>query len=75
MIILPSANAFELDQSKILLSGKEWDRSILKEFADEIVIVAKNIQFFLWDRQKTLWEKEKMLVNRIYSFCLWTIVK
>ena len=50
-----------LPNDKILKQPK------LKAFADEKINVTKNCNLF-WEMQKTLWEKQKMLVTSIFSF-------
>ena len=52
-----------------LLNDKILDINKLKASADNKLNVAK-MAISLFDSQKTLWEKEKMLVNSIFSFTL-----
>ena len=59
----------EGDSFNSLPNDKILDWSKLKAFADDKINVA-NMMIFVFDRVKTLWEKEKMLVTSIFSFSL-----
>ena len=47
---------------------KFFNTSKMKAFADNIINVTKNRNYF-WDRLETLWEKEKMLVTIVFPQC------
>ena len=52
---------------KSLPNDKILDVTKLKAFADDKIKVAQ-MTISVFDKVKTLWEKEKMLVTRIFSF-------
>ena len=63
-IFFSSANAFNLDQSKILLFGRESCSSATNSLPHNPNFYQPRERSIL----KTSWEKEKMLVTSIFSF-------
>ena len=52
-----------------LPNDKIWDVTKLKAFADDKLYIGKmTISFYDRVREKTLWEREKILVTSIFSF-------
>ena len=69
--ILLSAYAFNLDQSKILLFGKELNKVDSSKFGEKHYFLEAPHPWFLrvcsTGLLKTLWEKEKLLVTSNFS--------
>ena len=51
-----------------LIDNKVLDLAKLKAFADDKFTVGQVSAFFSLRRRNTFWEKEKMLVNRNFSY-------